>query len=155
MGRRSSKFSLIHCNCRSMNKNFDGMLSLINSLDVQFSVIGVTETWLRDTEHLYNIMNYSFLAQGRDFKRGGGVGIYIRNDLDFVERSDLNVNIQEMESIFVEVHNFKKNVVIGVVYRPPNQSLDMFLENLDNILTLVTKKNKHLYLLGKFSTITC
>ena len=53
----------------------------------------------------------------------------------------LNVNTQDIESMFIEVENFNKNIVIGVVYRPPNQSVEAFIENLDNILTLATSYN--------------
>ena len=106
------------------------MMSLINTLDMQFSIIGVTETWIRENNPLYNIDNYSFLAHGREFKRGGGVGLYVRNGLDFNERSDLNVNTQDIESMFIEVEHFNKNIVIGVVYRPPNQSVEAFFRKL-------------------------
>ena len=70
-------FSSVHFyNCRSLHKNCDNMQCTLDTLDIQFSVIGVTETWLRESDPLYNIQNYTFLANGRKTKRGGGVGLY-------------------------------------------------------------------------------
>ena len=40
------------------------------------SSIAVTETWLKENDYLFNLENYSFLANGRSTKRGGGVGLY-------------------------------------------------------------------------------
>ena len=49
-------------------------------------MIGVTETWLRESDPLYNIQNYIVLANGRKTKGGGRVGLYIRNNLQYVEQ---------------------------------------------------------------------
>ena len=66
-----------------MNNNFENLTIFLSTLDVQFSLLGITETWLKESDCFYNIDHYSFLANGREAKRGGGVAIYIRNDIDF------------------------------------------------------------------------
>ena len=55
---------------------------------MQFLLLGITETWLKQSDCFYNIDHYSFLANGREAKRGG-VAI-IRNDIDFKIRADLD-----------------------------------------------------------------
>ena len=40
-----------------------------------------------------------------------------------------------------------KNIV-GCVYRPPNQNTAMFIEKFNNILSLISKDNKHCYVMG-------
>ena len=36
----------------------------------------------------------------------------------------------------------KKNVIVGVFYRPPDSNLNEFLSDLDHVLEKITKENK-------------
>ena len=55
---------------------------MLGSLKKPFSVIGISETWLTDcTAELINITGYNFVSNHRKFKTGGGVDIYLQNDL--------------------------------------------------------------------------
>ena len=40
-----------------------------------------------------------------------------------------------------------KNIV-GCVYRPPNQNTAMFIDKFNNILSLITRDNRHCYAMG-------
>jgi exonuclease III len=55
-------------------------------------------------------------------KKGGGVGIYVAEKLQHKLCKDLNVNIENtIESTFIEIATETgKNIIVGVVYRPPN-----------------------------------
>ena len=101
----NSKFTCFHFNCRSLPKNFDALTSFLSSLVVKSCIIGLTETWLNDmcSQNLYNIENYSFINNGRKEKRGGGVGMYIRNDIIYERRLDLDMSNESSESIFTEI----------------------------------------------------
>ena len=57
-----------------------------------------------------------------------------------------------IESFFVE--NFiprHKNMVIGVIYRPPSENTLEFIEKVNEIISGVTKGNKHCYITGDFN----
>ena len=41
--------SLLHINTRSLNQNQPKLVKLLNTIDLYFSVIGITETWLKKT----------------------------------------------------------------------------------------------------------
>ena len=57
-----------------------------------------------------------------------------------------------IESIFVEIMVPQgKNIIVGCVYRPPNQNTALFLEKFNDILTIITKDNKHCYVMGDFN----
>ena len=43
------------------------------------------------------------------------------------------------------------NVIVGCVYRPPNQNTVMFIEKFNNILSLISKDNKHRYMMEDFN----
>ena len=64
----------------------------------------------------------------------------------------MNPNI---ETVFAELEKtfFKtpKNVLIGVIYRPPNSDVNSFIEQLADILHKLARENKLVYLMGDFN----
>ena len=57
-----------------------------------------------------------------------------------------------IESLFVEICIPRhKNTVIGVIYRPPSENTLEFLEKVNEIISGVTKNNKHCYITGDFN----
>ena len=79
-------------------------------------------------------------------KKGGGVSLYINEKIPFIERHDLNVFNEYIESVFIEIDksklNVEKNVIIGVIYRPPNTDIEIFNEYLGSILDKVGHEKK-------------
>ena len=59
------------------------------------------------------------------------------------------------ESIFIEIdkHVFNKNsnIVIGVIYRPPNTDINCFNESLNVILDKLKNENKLCFLMGDYN----
>ena len=45
----------------------------------------------------------------------------------------------------------EKNIVVGGVYRPPNQNLQDFMNSLDSLLASISKENKICYVLGDWN----
>ena len=148
----ANSFSLMHINARSLHKNYDTMRSLLDSIDLKFNVIGISETWMNTSSSLIKLNNYDFVCKGRkDEKIGGGVGMYIQDSICYKNRDDLETDNLSMESIFIEISNDKsKNTIIGVIYRPPSNIKD-FLESFDKITEKICKENKHCYILGDFN----
>ena len=73
--------------------------------------------------------------------------------MNFKLRRDLIVNDENiMESTFVEIiPSNKKNIVIGVIYRPPNSKFNLFENEINQILSKIDKENKICYLMGDFN----
>ena len=46
---KSKDLSIIHINCRILNANFTNLNILLETLDFSFDVIGLTETWLNES----------------------------------------------------------------------------------------------------------
>ena len=97
--------------------------------------------------------NYDFVNANRTSRNGGAVEIYITKDINFNLRRDLNINDENiMESTFVEIITpNKKNIVIGVIYRPPNSKFNSFENEINQILSKIDKENKICYLMGDFN----
>ena len=145
-------FSLLHINSRSLNKNYDNFETFLYSLNnFPFSVIGITETWLHSVSpNLFNLQNYQMIRNDRTGRRGGGVAFYIQDQLQFKVRYDLS--LKESESLFIEIQNSKeKNIIIGLIYRPPNTQIDSFYGDLESVFDTLSPENKILYLMGDFN----
>ena len=150
--KSANNFSLLHINARSLNKNFDSLSQLLQSINTNFNVIGITETWLKDPTSLINMNNYNFIHKSRVNKSGGGVGMYILNNIDFKLRDDITSDLTSMESMFIEIDNKeRKNTVIGNIYRPPNCDIKKFLNEFELLTSKINKENKNCFLLGDFN----
>jgi hypothetical protein len=78
-----SSFSLIHNNIRSLKRNGENLQShLLNELNCHFSVIGITETRIKNSDipldFNMDIPNYNFEFVPTPLN-AGGVGMYIDN----------------------------------------------------------------------------
>ena len=45
----------------------------------------------------------------------------------------------------------KKNIILGVIYRPPNTDINVFNDKLDNILDTINKEGKLCYIMGDYN----
>ena len=152
-GSLDRNLSMFHLNIKSLPKHHDELEMYLDSLKFPFSFIGLTETWLDEyKENLYDIPQYVSVTRYRKTKRGGGVSLLIRNHIPFISRNDLAYFDSEMESVFIEidksVFQSSSNIIIGVVYRMPDSSVEVFNERLSDTLNSVQKENKLFYLLG-------
>lgn len=118
--------SVLHLNIRSLSKNLDELKALIlhikqSGQEIQFILL--CETFLNDKSvSLCEIPGYSLVACNREGK-GGGVAIYILNEIPFNIRWDLCLNYEkEFETIVIEATLNKQKLIIGEVYRVPNTS---------------------------------
>ena len=48
-------FLLFHLNIRSLERNFKSPTNLLSLLDLKFTLIGISETWLNEPSHLIDI----------------------------------------------------------------------------------------------------
>ena len=90
----------------------------------------------------------------RQNKIGGGICIFSMDDLKFKLRNDLvfEDDLDDTENLFIEIINEKsKNIIIGTIYRPPNNRFNKFENNLKTILTKLDKCNKPCYIMGDFN----
>ena len=64
-----------------------------------------------------SIDNYNIIR----IDRAGSVVLYLRDNLSYERRTDLE--IPNIETLFVEHHFSNGNFLFGIVYRPPNSNL--------------------------------
>ena len=73
------------------------------------------------TNSNYHLPNYEgILHQRKTNKRGGGVLMYIRNDLSYKIRNDLCISDGEREILTSELlTKSMKNIIVSCYYKPP------------------------------------
>ena len=76
----------------------------------------------------------------------------MKNGISFTNRNDLEYFDSEMETIFIEIDSTvfgtKSNIVVAVIYRMPDSSVDVFNERIYDIMNVITKEKKICYLFG-------
>ena len=148
-------FSLCHLNIRSLRKNLTEFETYLQMLSHKFTIIGFTETWLNEADsELYGPNGYHFIGKHIN-SRGGGVAVCVQNHSSYFERPDISILESDMESVFSEISKdqlqVNKNILIGVIYRPPATDVRSFNIQLDVYLDKIRKENKICYLLGDFN----
>ena len=154
--RNSGNLSLLHLNIRSVRSHFTEFLCYLDTLDIDFKIIGLSETSINETDINYNIPKYTYELNCRQRRRGvgGGVSLYIHSLLQYKTRPELQL-CGEVNSVFVEILknslNAKKNVICGCIYRPPSMSLVTFNKLLSDMFGKILRENKYIYLIGDFN----
>ena len=127
--------------------------NFLGQLRVKFPIIGISETWLDDCYYFSDIVSYNFLHKPRVNHIGGGVGLYIGEHLNYKERHDLAFpEDKSAESLFVEINRIKENnIIVAIIYRPPDSKLNEFLSDSDLVLGNISKENKLVFLMGDWN----
>ena len=154
----SPKQTYLHLNIQCLPAKFDSFISFLSTLTSRNfqnspTIIALSETWLNaSNECSYNIDGYHpFMPNSRpDHASRGGVGLFIRNDLEFQERPDLSVFIpMTYESLFVTIQ--PNSITVGVIYTTPDSNKDEFFLQFEKTLNQLTEKKERFILLGDFN----
>ena len=105
-GNNLISFSLFHLNAHSLVKNQDALAHLLANINHTFSVLAITETWLKESNiNDISFEGYNFVSNHCADKTGRGVGLFVDQNISYKILPELNVAMQ--------IH-----IVIGVIYRP-------------------------------------
>ena len=114
----------------------------------------MTETWLNssifDAEVTHDFPGYSIFRCDRDGRQGGGVALYLREDLTCEILGSLDNGVCEL----LAVHVHQLNTVAVVIYRPPDTRLSEFtpvLSKLDAVLSDLGDPTPNIVIMGDFN----
>jgi hypothetical protein len=149
-------FSMVCLNVRSAPKNLSEFRNYLNLFSHEFSVIGLTETWLNEENmSVCNLNGYQCEHAVRQNRMGGGVSLFLKSHINYTQRNDLQIFCQELESLFIEIPKdclgSTKNTLVGVIYRPPGTDLENFLILLNDLLDKICHDDVNIYLMGDFN----
>ena len=148
--------SLLHSNIRSAQKNLGSLEHFLSTLHHEFSIIGISESWLKDHNvDKYGIQGYEAVHRYRPTRCGGGVSIFVQDSIDYFQRPDLCYQNKSIESVFIEIDKDQvgkdRNVIVGVIYRPPDTDINTFNDYLSQLLSKVKIERKFIACLGNFN----
>ena len=102
---KRNEIMVIHFNLRSLPKNKYKIEDFLLQLPNLPHIIAVTETKLNSSNlDQAEVDNYHF-EHIDSALNAGGVGVYVRNDLKYLLKSDIVVNSEDCENIFIEIIN--------------------------------------------------
>ena len=145
-------FALLHFNIRSLNKHFDELQLLLDNNIPTFPIVGLTETWLSSDSQSFSLNGYDLIVNNRLNRIGGGVSLYVPHCLEYTVCDDLNVMNNYIESLFIEISiPQNKNIIIGIIYRPPNSNVIEFINYITNLMNNPLLVNKSSFIMGDFN----
>ena len=129
--RKDGDLVVGHLNVRSIMNKHDELRVLMENRGGAL-VLGLSETWLdgsiSDVE--LDVSGFNLHRKDRN-RRGGGVLVYVSNNVKAVRRVDLeDVRI---EALWIEVKLDKRQILVCNVYRPP----DTKAEWMDELAVMV------------------
>lgn len=118
----STSVSFIHLNIQSLVPKLD----LIYAEYEHFDIMSFTETWLKgdNSDDSIELLNFQkpFRRDRGPEKNGGGVVVYIKENIYAYRRPDLEVN--GIEAIWVQIKINGNKVLYGTFYVPPKSNTD-------------------------------
>ena len=112
------------------HSNINGLRNKIDDISVNlsdFDVICISETKLNDhiaTKKLLIDSYHNPIRKDRNINNGGGLMVYIKNNIFYKHRPDLEN--AELENIWLEIRSLKNKYLLGHFYRPPNATSDFW-----------------------------
>ena len=117
-------FSILHLNIHSIERHFDEIQIFLHLLNFEFDILCFSESKILDGIS----PKTSIYLEGYQEPIGmptkatkGGVLMYVKNGINFVPRSDLDIEKdKKLESCFIEILNAnQQNSIVGVVFAIP------------------------------------
>ena len=138
-------------NARSMRDKTPALSDLVVSKGID--LLGITETWLTIRETFSDLAEmtpngFSLFQTPRVNKRGGGVGLFVSNALQFIP---INLpSLSSFECISGKLECGRACLNILNIYRPPGPASSFFSE-LQDLLVYLASLPHDLVLMGDFN----
>ena len=139
-----SDLLVMQLNIRSLFGKLPNLKDLVNktSCGKKINIILLCETWQNKNSLTISLPGYNYIHRTRKHKMGGGVGIFVSNQIRFTEVK-LNLNYECIEHVVINITTLSENkkIMIGSLYQPPNTYDTKFVEAYKNFLLELYKIN--------------
>ena len=142
-------FKIVALNVNSLSAHIAEIRILLaeNPLDI----LAINETKLNesDQDNEVYVPEYEIVRRDRLRDGGGGVCFYIRTNINYSIRTDLNV--QNLENLCIEIRKHRsKPFIVATWYRPPDSLVEMF-NPFESLVGKFDSLGVEYYLLGYFN----
>ena len=107
LAKETSNLTLLCVNIRSAPRNLEKLDMLIDQCIFKPRVIGITETWLNESnQDLYHLNNYKSVNSVRTNKKGGGVSLMVKFGITYESIPSMTLSKKHIECVFIKVEKF-------------------------------------------------
>jgi exonuclease III len=138
-------FKIGQLNITNLVKHVEELRIFIHEQPID--ILYINETWLDNSisSAEVEICGYEIVRRDRN-RNGGGVAIYLCNNIPYVEQSDLIP--ENVEALCLEIRKPKsKPVLVSTWYRPPDSNIEL-LEWFEKYLKKSGDENKEIIITG-------
>lgn len=148
---QAKNMNIVHINVRSLNIDKWNQLKVYLRNFIKIDILILTEISLKEEQmDLFKIKNFKVYSYHRNNKKGGGIAVYIK---DNIQASEVR-NIQFKASENIEIKLEKVNMILNAVYRPPKMNVKEFINELKNWIKHKDIKDKELLIIGDININT-
>lgn len=133
-----------HLNIRSLRKNWEELLIVLQDVIGTFDVLALTEISVNVVDDAYCLPGYNAFSKTRSVRKGGGILLFVRNDIKF---NFVNINFNNFEGLLGKLIVNGNALSLLVVYRPPEGCRKSFVLEVEEFITQ-QHKNDSLLLVG-------
>ena len=145
----NSSLAMMHLNIRSIPKNLSKYSAYMENIDLRFSILGFTETFLTEDNKLcYELDGFKHISLPKSKEIGHGISIYVDEKFDCELCNDYTLLKEHIECIFVKITFDDISVIAGVVYRPPNSNINDYINDITIITESIKRMKKICYIMG-------
>jgi len=159
--KKENGMHILSLNCCSLRAKFDDIhifLQDVLSHNLQIDLLCLQETWLKPGENIdhLNIEGFNFIGESRRISTHGGLGIYIRNSLEY-KKLNLGQPSDIFESQFIEIYSqgrSNEKIILGNIYRPPvnnNDNYNQFMNEFQQYLRILSNKHCPIIIAGDYN----
>ena len=123
----NKNFIIAHHNIQSLRCHIEDLKN--NTQMRNAHVICLSETWLTENDNLEDLVIDGYTLETLNVGRGRGVAMYIQNSVDY---SVLPILSNECDTLAIRTYG-ATNMLIAVVYKPPDTRYGMFCTEMSNI----------------------
>lgn len=149
-GFMAKGFHIAYLNIRHLMPKLDEIELLLTSSET-CHILGLCETFLTKsiTNKEITIPGYNHERRDRSDKKGGGLIVYIKQNIQYTRR--LDIETCNTESIWLQVNIVgSKPLLVGFYYRPPNSTSNWF-NHFDTELINADSMDLDMFILGDFN----
>jgi len=137
-----------HLNINSLRNKFSEIYELLSHELID--IFGLSETKLDQTftSSQFKVPDYNMYRTDRN-AHGGGVMLYVKSTIPHRIRLDLKCDASSaIESLAIEVKLRKEKMFIVLLYKPPNVTNNILINNLGNVIDKCYVESSSVYILG-------
>ena len=143
----NTNFFVLHQNIQSFHSHFLEFEAYLEQLSEAPDAIALSETWFKP-ENIADIAGYHSFHSIREHKNGGGISLFIKENLICEELNLISRNDEFLEICAIKVNiSSSCRIAIIAVYRPPNASVQEFNVRMNELLGNL-RSYDHILLIG-------